>query len=136
MQQGAHHRFSAENSLSHLQTDYLDVLLLHRPSPLMQVEEIAAAFSLLKSKGKVKSFGVSNFTPSQIQYLQKEVDLEWNQIECSLSHNQPLFDGSLDFSPQRKHRQYGVESFGGLFQGRQPNQSATTAPLPRALRNV
>ena len=88
---------SAENSLSHLQTDYLDVLLLHRPSPLMQVEEIAAAFSLLTSSGKVKSFGVSNFTPSQIQYLQKEVDLEWNQIECSLSHNQPLFDGSLDF---------------------------------------
>ena len=63
----------------------------------MQVEEIAAAFSQLKASGKVKSFGVSNFTPSQIQYLQKEVDLDWNQIECSLSHNQPMFDGSLDF---------------------------------------
>ena len=87
---------SVEQSLKNLQTDYLDVLLLHRPSPLLDVEEVADAFNTLERSGKVNAFGVSNFTPSQIDLLQTEVTLEWNQIECSLSHNTPLFDGSLD----------------------------------------
>ncbi len=87
---------SVEKSLKNLQTDYLDVLLLHRPSPLLEVEEVADAFNTLETSGKVKSFGVSNFTPSQIDLLNTEVTLDWNQIECSLSHNSPMFDGSLD----------------------------------------
>ena len=87
---------SVEQSLKNLQTDYLDVLLLHRPSPLLNVEEVADAFNTLETSGKVKSFGVSNFTPSQIDLLNTEVTLDWNQIECSLSHNTPMFDGSLD----------------------------------------
>lgn len=111
---------SAENSLRHLQTDYLDVLLLHRPSPLMQVEEIAAAFSQLKTSGKVKSFGVSNFTPTQIQYLQKEVDLDWNQIECSLSHNQPMFDGSLDFHLTQNIGSMAWSPLGNYFKEESP----------------
>ena len=87
---------SVEKSLKNLQTDYLDVLLLHRPSPLLEVEEVADAFNTLETSGKVKSFGVSNFTPSQVDLLNTEVTLDWNQIECSLSHNSPMFDGSLD----------------------------------------
>ena len=88
---------SVENSLKNLHTDYLDVLLLHRPSPLMEVDEIAAAFEILSNDGKIKSFGTSNFSPSQLQLLQKEVSLDWNQIECSLSSANPLFDGTLDY---------------------------------------
>src|SRR5690606_20933818 len=52
--------WSVENSLKNLKTDYLDVLLLHRPSPLMQADEIAEAVQKLKSEGKIKDFGVSN----------------------------------------------------------------------------
>lgn len=93
---------SVEQSLSNLKTDYLDVLLLHRPSPLMEVEVIADAFNTLERSGKVKAFGTSNFTPSQIELLSTEITLEWNQIECSLSHNKPLFDGSLDHHRTKK----------------------------------
>lgn len=94
---------SVENSLKNLQTDYLDLLLLHRPSPLMDVNEIAAAFQSLSKEGKVKSFGVSNFSPSQLQVLQKEVVLDWNQIECSLSRTTAMFDGTLDY-----HQTHGI----------------------------
>ena len=106
---------SAEKSLTNLKTDYIDVLLLHRPSPLMQVEEIAAAFAQLKSNGKVKSFGVSNFTPSQMTYLQQEVDLDWNQIECSLSHNEPMFDGSLDYHLSQQIKSMAWSPLGNYF---------------------
>jgi predicted oxidoreductase len=83
----------AERSLKHLQTDYLDLFLLHRPSPLMQTDEVLKALSKLKSSGKIKSFGVSNFTPQQIDYLSKEV--EANQIQCSLTHYEPMEDDTL-----------------------------------------
>ncbi len=56
---------SVEQSLKNLHTDYLDVLLLHRPSPLMHADEIAEAINNLKKDGKIISFGVSNFSPSQ-----------------------------------------------------------------------
>ena len=107
--------FNRKKSLTNLKTDYLDVLLLHRPSPLMQVEEIAAAFAQLKSSGKVKSFGVSNFTPSQMTYLQQEVDLDWNQIECSLSHNTPMFDGSLDYHLSQQIKSMAWSLLGNYF---------------------
>lgn len=94
---------SAEKSLENLQTDYLDVLLLHRPSPLLQVEEVAQAFTELKQKGKVKAFGLSNFTPSQIALIQSTVPIEWNQVECSLSQSSALFDGTLDY-----HQTHGL----------------------------
>jgi len=92
-----HIRMSVENSLRNLRTDYIDLLLLHRPSPLMDAEIIAEEIQKLQSEGKIKQLGVSNFTCSQIELLQKEVSLTWNQLECSLSHEQPLFDGTLDF---------------------------------------
>ncbi|WP_304140306.1 aldo/keto reductase family oxidoreductase [Mesoflavibacter zeaxanthinifaciens] len=88
--------WSAENSLKHLKTDYLDLLLLHRPSPLMQPEVVAEAVSTLKKEGKIKSFGVSNFTPSQTDLLNKYVGVEINQIEFSLTQHTAMHDGTLD----------------------------------------
>ncbi|MBN2867689.1 MAG: aldo/keto reductase [Flavobacteriaceae bacterium] len=88
--------WSAENSLKNLKTDYLDLLLLHRPSPLMQPEVIAEAISTLKKEGKIKSFGVSNFTPSQTDLLNKYVGVEANQIEFSLTQHSAMHDGTLD----------------------------------------
>lgn len=87
---------SVENSLAALNTDYLDLLLLHRPDPLMEPDEIAEAFDALKRAGKVRYFGVSNFSPSQFALLASRTELVTNQVECSLLHTQPLFDGSFD----------------------------------------
>ncbi|PHN95152.1 aldo/keto reductase [Maribacter sp. 6B07] len=87
---------SVERSLKMLQTDYLDLLLLHRPSPLMDPSEIAEAIDKLKIEGKIKQFGVSNFSPSQIQLIEKEIQVEANQVEFSLSSNVVMNDGTLD----------------------------------------
>jgi len=92
-----HIQMSIENSLKNLHTDYLDVLLLHRPSPLMEARPIADTVLKLLEQGKIKHFGVSNFTPYQMQLLQKEIPLEWNQLECSLTHEKPMLDGTLDY---------------------------------------
>lgn len=87
---------SAEQSLKNLHTDYLDLLLLHRPSPLMDPSEVGEAFSRLKDSGKVRSFGVSNFTPSQTALIETAVPVEANQFECSITARQALYDGVLD----------------------------------------
>lgn len=87
---------SAVASLRHLNTEYLDLLLLHRPSPLMHPEEVAAAFSALRDSGKVRAFGVSNFTPSQIGLIASATPVEAHQFECSLTAETPLWDGTLD----------------------------------------
>nr|WP_315201084.1 aldo/keto reductase [uncultured Flavobacterium sp.] len=87
---------SAEQSLKHLQTDYLDLLLLHRPSPLMQADEIAEAVEKLKTTGKILDFGVSNFTPSQCNLIETKTKINYNQIEFSITHLEPMLDGSLD----------------------------------------
>ncbi|HEX8530105.1 MAG TPA: aldo/keto reductase [Cytophagales bacterium] len=89
---------SVHNSLRNLRTDYLDVLLIHRPDPLMDADEMAEAFTALRQAGKVKHFGVSNFTPSQFSLIQSRLDfpLVTNQIEFSVLHLPPLYDGSLD----------------------------------------
>lgn len=89
--------WSVENSLKNLNTDYLDALLLHRPSPLMQIDEIAEAIQKLKNEGKIKSFGVSNFSPLQTQLIQQKIAVEYNQIQFSATHLEPMLDGSLDF---------------------------------------
>ena len=89
--------WSAEQSLRHLQTDYLDLLLLHRPSPLMAAEEVAKAFETLKDQGKIKSFGVSNFTPSQMELIGSTSGIAANQIEFSLTQHEAMHDGTLDY---------------------------------------
>ena len=87
---------SAEQSLKNLQTDYLDLLLLHRPSPLMQANEIAEAVEILKIAGKILDFGASNFTPSQSDLIETKTKINYNQIEFSITHLEPMIDGSLD----------------------------------------
>ncbi len=88
--------WSAERSLKELKTDYLDLFLLHRPSPLMLPEEVAKALNKLKDAGKVKAFGVSNFTPSQIALIEKEIPVSANQVEFSLTSHSVMFNGTLD----------------------------------------
>lgn len=88
--------WSAEESLKKLNTEYLDLLLLHRPSPLMEPFEIAEAINHLLESGKIKQFGVSNFTPSQITMLEKAIPVLGNQVEFSLSHDAPIYDGTFD----------------------------------------
>jgi predicted oxidoreductase len=88
--------WSVEQSLQNLQTDYLDLLLLHRPSPLMQSDEINEAVEKLKTEGKILDFGVSNFTPSQTDLIQTKTKINYNQIEFSITHIEPMLDGSLD----------------------------------------
>jgi predicted oxidoreductase len=89
--------FSAEKSIKDLNADYLDIFLLHRPSPLMHPDEISNAIETLMSQGKIKSFGVSNFTNIQTDLISAKSQVSANQIEFSLSHNKPLFDSSLDY---------------------------------------
>jgi predicted oxidoreductase len=90
--------WSAENSLKQLHTNRIDLLLLHRPDPLMHAAEVAEAFNTLKQQGKVLHFGVSNFTPSQFDMLQAYLDfpLVTNQIELSLFRHDALFNGTVD----------------------------------------
>ncbi|MQA42235.1 aldo/keto reductase [Rugamonas aquatica] len=87
---------SAENSLRQLGTDHLDLLLIHRPDPLMDFDEIAAAFERLRAAGKVKHFGVSNFTRHQFECLNRRIPLATNQVEFSPLYVAPMFDETLD----------------------------------------
>ena len=87
---------SAEDSLRQLGTDYIDVLLLHRPDFLMNPDEIGEAFELLYRSGKVRSFGVSNFTKSQIEMLSESVPVGTHQLEVSVKALQAFSDGTLD----------------------------------------
>ncbi|HEA20520.1 hypothetical protein LCGC14_0869320 [marine sediment metagenome] len=87
---------SVERSLRLLQTDYLDMLLLHRPSPLMHPDEIGEAITRLQKEGKLIDFGVSNFNPSQVALLEKAVPVTSNQVEFSLTQNNVMYDGTLD----------------------------------------
>lgn len=88
--------WSAEQSLQNLKTDYLDLLLLHRPSPLMQTDEIAEAIEKLKTDGKILDFGVSNFSPTQTDLIQTKTKINYNQIEFSVTHFDAMLNGSLD----------------------------------------
>ena len=89
--------WSVENSLRNLATDYLDVLLLHRPSPLMHADEIAEAVEKLKAEGKIIDFGLSNFTASQTELIRQKTEISFNQIQFSASHHEAMLDGSLDY---------------------------------------
>jgi predicted oxidoreductase len=92
----AHIVASVEHSLKALRTDHLDLLLLHRPDPLLDADEVAEAFEALRAAGKVKHFGVSNHSPAQFELLASRTNLVTNQVECSLLHLAPLHDGSFD----------------------------------------
>lgn len=86
---------SVDGSLKRLRTDYLDVLLLHRPDALMEPEEIAEAFDALETSGKVRNFGVSNMKPIQMELLKKYVHqpLEVNQLQLSIMNASMVTNG-------------------------------------------
>jgi predicted oxidoreductase len=95
---------SVEQSLKALRTDRLDLLLIHRPDPLMDAQEVADTFTRLRRDGKVLHFGVSNFTPSQFELLDAACPLATNQIELHPLHLAPLHDGTLDQAQRLKRR--------------------------------
>lgn len=86
---------AVEASLRRLKTEYLDVLLLHRPDALVEPEEVAAAFDALQSSGKVRNFGVSNQNPMQIQLLKKHVkqQIVANQLQMSITNATMISQG-------------------------------------------
>lgn len=104
-----------DESLSNLKTDYLDLLLLHRPSPLMNPKEIIKAFETLKSAGKVKEFGVSNFSVSQFELLNQHFPLITNQIEVSANHLNSFYDGTLDQLMMKNLRPMAWSVLGNYF---------------------
>ncbi|MBE1615879.1 aldo/keto reductase [Flavobacterium sp. SaA2.13] len=106
---------SAEGSLKNLQTDYLDILLLHRPSPLMHPDEIAEAIEKLKAEGKIKNFGVSNFTNSQTDLIRSRTEVFCNQIEFSATCHQPMLDGSLDYMMLNNIKPLAWSPLGSIF---------------------
>lgn len=130
----AHIVASVEASLRSLNTDYLDVLLLHRPDMLMNADEIAEAFTKLQDQGKVKAFGVSNFTPSQYELLRSRwPELMTNQLELSLSKLDALTDGSLDQAQQHNSSPMIWSPLGG---GKLISKDRLASPLSGKLHEI
>jgi predicted oxidoreductase len=92
----AHIIKSVEQSLRNFHTDYVDTLLIHRPDILIDVAEVAATITALKKTGKIKSFGVSNFTTSQVALLHKYIPVEHHQVEISVTNLNAFDNGVLD----------------------------------------
>ena len=91
-----HILYSVDKSLKKLKTDYIDILVLHRPDTLVEPEEVSEAFNLLKSSGKVREFGVSNHNSMQIEFLQKHLDQKIivNQMQFGVAHT-PMIDSGI-----------------------------------------
>ncbi len=109
----AHILASVDGILKRLQTDYLDILLLHRPDTLMEPEEIAEAFTQLTEQGKVRHFGVSNFNPSQIELLQASLPMavHANQLQASIMHT-GMIDQGLTVNMKIDN---GIDRDGGIL---------------------
>ena len=95
---------AVDGSLKRLRTEYLDVLLLHRPDALVEPEEVAEAFTILETSGKVKYFGVSNQNPMQIELLRKFVKQKilFNQLQLSIT-NTSMIDAGINVNMQINH---------------------------------
>ncbi|WDF59467.1 aldo/keto reductase [Flavobacterium sp. KACC 22758] len=107
--------WSVEESLKKLKTDYVDLFLLHRPSPLMQADEIAEAVEKLKSEGKILDFGLSNFTSSQTELIRQKTEVSYNQVQFSATHYEPMIDGSLDYMQTNGIRPLSWNPLGTVF---------------------
>tara|TARA_B110000967_G_scaffold175238_1_gene187895 strand:- start:492 stop:1352 length:861 start_codon:yes stop_codon:yes gene_type:complete len=106
---------SAEASLRNLKTDYLDTFLLHRPSPLMEPEEILEAITKLQTAGKIINFGLSNFTQSQVDLIANKTPVSANQIEFSLTKNEAMSNGTLDSMLQKGIQIMSWSPLGNVF---------------------
>ncbi len=131
---------SVENSLRELHTDYLDLLLLHRPDPFMDADETAGALGDLVKSGKVRHVGVSNFTPSQFELLESRlsVPLVTNQIEMSVLKLNAFLDGSLDHCQRLKIAPMAWSPMGGgtLFSGTTPQAERVRATLTEIAKEI
>lgn len=141
---------SVEGSLRRLRTDRLDLLLLHRPDPLVEPEEVAAAFAALHEGGKVRCFGVSNHTAAQMALLQAHVDqrLLVNQLQLSLWHLALIDDGVVANRADAPHagaagtldecRRLGVlvQAYSPLGKGRHLGEHAPAEARGHALRRT
>ncbi len=129
----AHIKASVDRSLQNLKTDYIDVLLLHRPDPLMDADETAAGLQNVVKAGKVRAVGVSNFTPSQMDLLTSRLPfpLVTNQIEMSVTYTAPLTDGSLDHAQRLRYSPMIWSPLGGgsLFTGTGEQEQRVRAAL-------
>lgn len=98
-----HIRASLDRSLADMGLDHVDLLLIHRPDPMMDHEETGRALDALVASGKVRAVGVSNFRPFDIALLQSAMStpLRTNQIELSLGHTEPFTDGDLAYCQER-----------------------------------
>lgn len=124
--------WSAERSLKALGTEYLDMLLLHRPSPLMHPSEITEAITKLKKEGKIRQFGVSNFNPSQIALIETVMPIEGNQLEFSLTSNNVMDDGSLDDCMINKRLAMSWSPLGSYFK----EDSLKTKRIKKVLKSL
>lgn len=131
----AHISSSLEASLRLLGTDHVDLLLLHRPDPLMDADATAEALARLVQEGKTRAVGVSNHTPAQIELLQSRLPLPLvtNQIELSVLHTAPLLDGTLDHAQRRRMAPMAWSPLGGgsLFDADRAQVGEVIARLAR-----
>ena len=105
---------SVDNSLKNLNTDYIDTLLIHRPDVLMDPHEIAETITLLKKSGKIKSFGVSNFTTAQVELIHSYVPVEQHQVEISTTNLNAYNNGVLE---QAQLKGINIQSWSPLGNG-------------------
>ncbi|GAA5645892.1 aldo/keto reductase [Vibrio proteolyticus] len=128
---------SVNNSLQRLGVDEIDVLLIHRPDELMNADEVAEAFTELHKVGKVKHFGVSNFSPRQFELLQSRVSkaLVTNQVEINPLNFEVAHDGTLDQMQTLRTRPMAWSCLGGgsIFSG-ETEQSARVRAELEAIR--
>ena len=124
--------WSAEESLRNLKTEYLDTFLLHRPSPLMHPNEIAAAVLALQESGKIINFGVSNFTPSQVALIANVIPVAVNQIEFSLTQHTAMQNGSLDQLLQKEIQPMSWSPLGSVFK----EETAKTIRIKKVLKTL
>lgn len=124
--------WSVENSLKNLRTDYLDILLLHRPSPLMEADEIAEAVAKLKADGKIIDFGVSNFSSSQTELIRTKTQVDYNQIQFSATHHEAMTDGNLDYMQIHNIKPMAWNPLGSVFR----ENTSQTRRLKELLANL
>lgn len=124
--------WSVEQSLKNLRTDYLDILLLHRPSPLMEADEIAEAVARLKKDGKIRDFGLSNFTSSQTELIRSKTQVDYNQIQFSATNHEAMTDGSFDYMQIHNIRPMAWNPLGSVFR----ENTSQTRRLKELLANL
>lgn len=132
--------WSAENSLKELATDHIDLLLIHRPDPFINPEEVAKAFDQLKTQGKVRNFGVSNFTIQQYKTLSSylSMPLVTNQIEISASCLDAFSAGDIDFCQELRLHPMAWSPLGGgsIFTSEAPKEQSLRKKLQEVAQSV